>query len=169
MSDGLDRLWAGWRHAYVSGEDSSPAPNGCVLCGVIAPGIADEISNVIWRGGACVAVLNAYPYTSGHLMVMPARHVGELEALEPPESAELWDGVRRAVVAVKAAYAPGGINVGLNLGRSAGAGLPGHLHAHVVPRWDGDTNFMTSTAGVRVLPEALPDTWAKVRAAWPVA
>jgi len=112
-------------------------------------------------------VLNAYPYTSGHLMVLPNRHVGDLEALEPGEAAELWDGVRRAVVAIKAAYRPGGINVGANLGRPAGAGIPGHLHFHALPRWDGDTNFMTTVAEVRVLPEPLDETWAKLREAWP--
>jgi ATP adenylyltransferase len=138
-----------------------------VLCRITAPGRDDAGAGVVWRGVGCAAVLNAYPYTSGHLMVLPTRHVGDLEALEPDESAELWEATRQAVAALNRAYRPGGINVGLNLGRAAGAGVPGHLHVHALPRWDGDTNFMTATAGVRVLPEALPDSWAKVRAAWP--
>jgi len=176
VTDGLERLWAGWRRAYVSagapvaGPPVSLGPGqveGCVLCRVIAPGRDEEEANVVWRGARCAAVLNAYPYTSGHLMVLPTRHVGELEALEPDESAELWDGTRQAVAALKAAYGPDGINVGMNLGRAAGAGVPGHLHIHALPRWDGDTNFMTSIAGTRVLPEALPDSWAEVRRAWP--
>jgi ATP adenylyltransferase len=121
----------------------------------------------LWRGQWCAAVLNAYPYTSGHLMVMPVRHVGEIEDLDDDEMTELWAGVRDAVLALKAAYRPDGINVGLNLGRSAGAGVPGHLHVHALPRWDGDTNFMTTVAGARVMPETLADSQAKVGAAWP--
>jgi ATP adenylyltransferase len=139
-----------------------------VLCHVTGPG--DEREHyVVWRGAAWAAVLNAYPYTSGHLMVAPNRHVGDLEELSGDETSALWGGVTLAVRAVKAAYHPDGVNVGLNLGRAAGAGVPGHLHVHVLPRWDGDTNFMTAVAEVRVMPEALPDTWAKLRAAWPAA
>ena len=184
MTDGLGRLWAGWRNAYVTAADEGGAGSadpledvgvaigegqvaGCVLCRLTAPGAPDRAANVVWRGKRCAAVLNAYPYTSGHLMVLPVRHVADLEALEPAEASELWAGVTDAVVAIKAAYRPSGVNVGLNLGRSAGAGVPGHLHVHALPRWDGDTNFMTTTAGVRVLPEALPDSWDKLRAAWP--
>ena len=99
-------------------------------------------------------------------MVLPIRHVRDLEELEPEEATELWRGVRDAVAAVKAAYQPEGLNLGLNLGRAAGAGIPAHLHVHIVPRWIGDTNFMTSIAEVRVLPETLSDSWAKLRAAW---
>jgi ATP adenylyltransferase len=157
------RLWAGWRSAYV--ESAAGQPDGCVLCAITGSGADD--ADVIWRGTTCAAVLNAYPYTSGHLMVMPTRHVGELELLTAEETAELWAAVTDAVVALKAAYRPGGINVGANLGRAAGAGVPGHLHIHALPRWDGDTNFMTSVAETRVLPEALPDSLAKLRAAWP--
>ena len=138
-----------------------------MLCRLVAPDVPDREGHVLWRGRRAAAVLNAYPYTSGHLMVLPTRHVGDLEDLEPDEAAELWDGVRRAVVALKTAYRPGGINLGANLGRAAGAGVPGHLHLHALPRWEGDTNFMTAVADVRVLPEALDDTWAKLRAAWP--
>lgn len=161
MSDGLDRLWAGWRSAYIA-STTAGEPDGCVLCRVTAPD-----APALWRGSTCVAILNAYPYTSGHLMVMPTRHVGELEALTDEETRELWAAVRDATLALKAAYKPGGINIGMNLGRSAGAGVPGHLHAHALPRWDGDTNFMTTVAATRVLPESLDDTFAKLRAAWP--
>jgi ATP adenylyltransferase len=121
----------------------------------------------VWRGRWCFAILNAFPYTNGHLLVMPYREVGELEDLRPEEHAELWAGATSAVVALKAAYRPDGVNLGMNLGRSAGAGVPTHLHIHVLPRWNGDTNFMTSVAEVRVLPEALSASAAKVRAAWP--
>jgi ATP adenylyltransferase len=113
-----------------------------------------------------VAMLNAYPYSSGHLLVMPRRHVRELEDLTGDEAMALWQAVHRSAAALKAAYQPEGLNLGVNLGRAAGAGIPAHLHVHVVPRWIGDTNFMTTAAGVRVLPEALAVTWQRVRAAW---
>jgi len=172
VSSRLGHLWAGWRSAYISQATAEAAnrdagPEACVLCSLIEPGHDDRERRVVWRGALVVALLNAYPYTSGHLMVLPARHVGELEDLEPAESAELWDGVRRAVVALKAAYHPGGVNLGANLGRAAGAGIPGHLHLHALPRWDGDTSFITSVAETRVLPESLDETWEKLRRAWP--
>ncbi len=165
----LEHLWAGWRSAYVTEVAAVPTTggDGCVLCRLSDPGLDDADVGVVWRGRRCAAVLNAYPYTSGHLMVMPTRHVADPDGLGDDEWAELWVGVRQAVAALTAAYRPGGINVGMNLGRPAGAGVPGHLHVHALPRWDGDTNFMTATAGVRVLPEPLPDSWAKLRAAWP--
>ncbi len=157
----LERLWAGWRSEYVSGVDEA---EGCVLCRVLE---ADKY--VVWRGEHCGAVLNAYPYTSGHLMVMPVRHVGEIEELTGDEAAELWSGVRDAVVALKAAYSPHGLNLGANLGRVAGAGVPGHFHVHALPRWGGDTNFMTSVAEARVVPETLSVTYDKLRSAWPAS
>jgi ATP adenylyltransferase len=113
------------------------------------------------------AMLNIYPYTSGHTMVMPKRPVGSLADLTNDEHAELWSMVRDAVAAIEAAYGPGGINVGLNQGRAAGAGIPEHIHVHCVARWSGDTNFMTATAGARVLPEALVESWSKLREHWP--
>jgi ATP adenylyltransferase len=161
---GLERLWAGWRGAYVS--ESAGHDEGCLFCRILAAG-DDEQYHVVRRGDRSAVVLNAYPYTSGHVMVAPLRHVGELEELEADEAGELWGLVSQAVQALKAAYRPDGINVGLNLGRAAGAGVPGHLHAHVLPRWNGDTNFMTTVAEARVLPETLTDTWRKLRAAWP--
>jgi ATP adenylyltransferase len=163
----LGRLWAGWRGAYVSDAAGAPArQDECVFCRITAPG-NDEGNFVVWRGTRTAAVLNAYPYTTGHLMVVPLRHVGALEDLDVDEARELWAAVTDAVRALKAAYRPEGINVGLNLGRAAGAGVPGHLHVHALPRWDGDTNFMTSVAETRVLPETLSDSWAKVRDSWP--
>ncbi len=171
MSTGLGHLWAGWRSTYISqataaAERTQAGPAPCVLCGIVA-GHDDRQSMVVWRGAKAVAALNAYPYTSGHMMVLPTRHVAQLEDLEPDEAAEVWDGVRRAVVAIKAAYRPGGLNLGANLGRAAGAGVPDHVHFHALPRWEGDTSFMTSVAEARVLPEPLDETWSKLRAAWP--
>ena len=157
----LETLWAGWRSDYVSAGDPDDG-DGCVLCRVLEDG-----TSAVWRGERCAVVLNAYPYTSGHVMVMPIRHLADLEDLEPSEGAELWSAVADSVRALKEAYAPHGLNVGANLGRTAGAGLPGHLHLHVLPRWDGDTNFMTSVAGARVLPEPLDTTAERLRAAWP--
>jgi ATP adenylyltransferase len=180
----LDHLWAGWRSEFVSGpaveagsshavtSGAGAAPLGqsdCVFCSILASGLADEDVHIVWRhpGGRALALLNAYPYTSGHLMAMPVRHVAELEHLEPAESAALWETVERGVRALKAAYQPEGINIGANLGRAAGAGVPGHFHMHVLPRWVGDTNFMTSVADARVLPEPLCESASKLRAAWP--
>jgi ATP adenylyltransferase len=164
----LDRLWAGWRSEYIE-EVTGPRDRDCVFCAILSSGLADEQTHVVWRhpDGTTVALLNAYPYASGHLMVLPTRHVAEIEDLAPAEGAAIWAGVGDAVRALKAAYRPDGLNVGANLGRSAGAGVPGHFHLHVLPRWSGDTNFMTSVADTRVLPEALSATAAKVRAAWP--
>lgn len=165
----LDRLWAGWRTEYVSGAgDAGPGDDGCVFCRILVSGEPDDVTKVVWRGERVVALLNAYPYTSGHVMVMPARHVGELEELaDDGEGAEVWATVTAAVRALKSAYRPEGINVGANLGRAAGAGVPGHFHVHLLPRWNGDTNFMTTVAETRVLPESLDATWDKLRAAWP--
>jgi ATP adenylyltransferase len=164
----LERLWAGWRGEYVEGIASGDDQD-CVFCAILASGLADEESHVVWRHPAdlAAAILNAYPYTSGHLMVLPTRHVAELEDLDEAEGKAVWEGINEAVRALKAAYRPDGLNVGANLGRPAGAGVPGHFHVHVLPRWNGDTNFMTSVAGTRVLPEALPVSAAKVRSAWP--
>ncbi len=164
----LDRLWAGWRAAYIEGVATVPEPVGtsdCLFCGLIAADPEDAL--VIAQGEHVFAVMNAYPYTSGHLMVAPRRHGGTLSALEPDEASELMAMVQDATRALEAAYHPDGMNVGVNLGRAAGAGIPGHVHVHVVPRWNGDTNFMTATAETRVLPESLDVGWAKLRDAWP--
>jgi ATP adenylyltransferase len=183
---GLDRLWAGWRNAFVTGAAAGPgdasdagvagggAPEtseGCVFDAILASGLPDTETHILWRhpDGIAFAILNAYPYTSGHLMVMPVRHVGDLEQLTTDESAAVWEGLRSAVVAIKAAYRPDGLNLGVNLGRAAGAGVPSHFHVHVLPRWAGDSNFMTAVADTRVLPEALSDSDAKLRAAWPAS
>ncbi len=114
-----------------------------------------------------MTVLNAYPYAPGHLLVMPRRHVASLAELDADERSDLWTMVEDALSAIEAAYAPEGMNMGANLGPAAGAGIPRHVHVHAVPRWAGDTNFMTTVAGVRVLPESLPDTWAKLHRSWP--
>jgi ATP adenylyltransferase len=165
----MERLWAGWRSSYLesTGDQVTAGADGCVFCGLLASDRPDEETLVVWRSEAVAAILNAFPYGSGHVLVMPTRHLGDLAEVGGDERSALWDGVHDAVAAVTAAYRPGGVNVGANLGRAAGAGIPGHLHVHVLPRWDGDTNFMTSVAETRVLPEPLAETWRKLQAAWP--
>ncbi len=151
----LERLWAGWRSEYM---ETAGKQSDCVLCRVVEDG-----SQVVWTDGVHAAVLNAFPYTSGHLMVMPVEHLAEFEDVD---GAALWRVLTDAVAALRAAYGPDGLNVGVNIGRPAGAGVLGHLHVHVVPRWNGDANFMTTVAEARVLPEPLATTWRKLKDAW---
>jgi ATP adenylyltransferase len=173
----VERLWNGWREAYVTsggaaggvGTDDVESGRGSVFTRILQSGLPDVDTHIVHRGARCFAILNAFPYSVGHILVLPYREVADLEALEPDETTELWATVTDAVRAVKIAYAPQGINVGVNLGRPAGGSVSEHLHVHVVPRWTGDGNFMLATANTRTLPEALPDTAAKLRTAWPVA
>ncbi len=161
----LVRLWAGWRAPYlgtVTGD--APRADECLFC-QLAAADPDE-AFVVARDDHAFVVLNAYPYTSGHVMVAPLRHEGDLEALPADDATALMKLTQRATAAVKRAYSPDGVNIGVNLGAAAGAGVPGHLHVHVVPRWKADTNFMTTVAETRVLPESLLDTLTRVRAAW---
>ena len=172
-SPALARLWAGWRTTYitrVSDDDAEVRPDAdgrSLFERILASDLPDHESGVLHRGRRCFAVLNAFPYGSGHLMVLPNRAVADLGDLDAEEAAELWALVHRAVAAIRAAYRPDGVNVGLNLGVGAGAGVPDHLHVHCLPRWLGDTNFMTAVAETRVLPESLSVSWAKLRGAWP--
>lgn len=138
-----------------------------MFCRVLASDAPAEETYVVWRDDQVAVILNLYPYTSGHLLVMPARHVAEVEDLDLAEGAALWAATVDAVQALKDAYRPHGLNLGANLGRPAGAGIPAHFHLHCLPRWDGDTNFMTTVADTRVLPESLPESFARVRASWP--
>jgi ATP adenylyltransferase len=161
----LDRLWAGWRAPYLDEVTGDPRRDDeCLFCRLAAAD-PDE-AYVVARDERAFVLLNAYPYTSGHVMVAPLRHEGDLEALTPEEATALMRLTQRATAAVKRAYNPEGVNVGVNLGAAAGAGVPGHLHVHVVPRWNADTNFMTAIAETRVLPEPLPVTLEKLRDAW---
>lgn len=171
---GLDHLWAGWRSTYITSvteDDAVLAPDatGSLFERIRTSGLPDDETFIVHRGVTCFAILNAYPYTNGHLLVLPNRAAPELELLDADEHAELWSTVRDAVVAVKAAYRCDGVNVGMNLGRAGGAGVPDHLHVHVLPRWNGDTNFMTAVAETRVMPETLGSSWRKLVDAWPPA
>jgi ATP adenylyltransferase len=147
-------LWAPWRLEYVEG----PPPGGCIFCDKPSLG-ADRAALIVARWETCYAILNRFPYNNGHLMLAPFRHEAELSGLEPKERYELADKVALAGEALKRAFAPDGLNVGLNLGAAAGAGVAGHLHWHIVPRWHGDTNFMPVLADTKVIPQALEKTW----------
>jgi ATP adenylyltransferase len=164
----IEQLWAGWRREYVESSVEIPDGQGSIFTRILACGLPDTDTHVLWRGPHCFAILNAYPYTNGHLLVMPYREVSDLESLDRAEFTALWSGVQMAIEAIKATYRPDGLNVGMNLGRAAGAGVPTHLHVHVLPRWNGDTNTMTAVAGVRVMPETLASSASRLRSAWPV-
>ena len=167
----LEQLWNGWRSTYVTTAGAAggvhPDDRSSVFSRILRSGLSDEDAHIVHRGSLVFAIMNAFPYSVGHVLILPYREVPDLEDLTPDETAELWPAVTTAVRTVKAAMRPGGVNVGINLGEPAGGSVRQHLHVHVVPRWNGDANFMTSTANTRTLPEALPDTAAKLRAAWP--
>jgi len=168
----LDRLWNPWRNAYVTSGASSEYLRGdpaeSVFSRILASGLPDEETHIVWRGRYCFAILNAFPYTSGHVMVLPYRQIADLDALDQDETLELWAAVTKVTQAIKTAYQPDGLNVGINLGRAAGGSISEHLHVHALPRWIGDGNFMTAIAETRTLPEALSVSATKIRAAWPV-
>jgi ATP adenylyltransferase len=154
----MERLWAPWRSAYVTSSGASSTE--CIFCRTSE---SDRPELVIVRGRVCFVVLNLYPYNNGHLMVVPNRHAPNLAMLSEDEQTELMRLTRHAEIALTEAYAPHGINVGINLGKAAGAGVLDHLHVHLVPRWNGDTNFMTAIGETRVLPEDLNASAAKLR------
>jgi ATP adenylyltransferase len=159
----MHRLWAPWRQAYVTG--AAGGGEACFLCS--APGAGDDARHgILWRWRRWYAILNAYPYTNGHLMLALGRHHEGFAGLEPGEAAELAPALAHCEAAIRAAYLPHGLNIGVNLGRAAGAGAVGHLHVHVVPRWNGDTNFMTAVAETRVLPEGLESSREKLQRAF---
>jgi ATP adenylyltransferase len=157
----MDRLWTPWRLNYVT-EASTPAA-GCIFCDATAKGEDEPL--VVHAGDRVFVILNKFPYNNGHLMIVPKRHVGRLADLAPEEMLELGQLAQAAEAALADVYRPHGFNMGINLGRPAGAGVPDHLHLHMVPRWDGDTNFMAVVGETRVLPEELPETARRVRAA----
>jgi ATP adenylyltransferase len=189
----MERLWTPWRYEYVSRAEDSSRPgvpealsawpgfgggdNGCVFCNMIAaadhaiaggmaPDEADRAAHLLVRGRSCFLCLNAFPYSTGHILIVPYAHVDSLAALPGEDAAEMMALAQRVESVLRSVYRPGGMNFGLNLGEAGGAGIAGHIHMHALPRWIGDTNFMTVTADTRVLPEALDTTWAKIRSAW---
>jgi ATP adenylyltransferase len=156
------QLWAPWRLEYIGSADEQ---EGCIFCRALEQ--PDEDGLVVYRGERSFALLNRFPYASGHLMIAPTRHVGELTELADDEVLEVHRSAGRALGALAETYGPQGYNLGWNLGRIAGAGVTDHVHLHVVPRWAGDTNFMPVLADVKVLPEHLSDARAKLAAVWP--
>jgi ATP adenylyltransferase len=158
----VDRLYSPWRLSYVTSADKPRT--GCIFCDAADAALQAEL--VVDRGQSAFVILNLYPYNSGHVMVVPNRHVATLGELDRAELAELMLLVQRAERALTDVYAPQGLNVGINIGKAAGAGMADHLHVHVVPRWAGDTNFMSTVGDVRVLPEEVPVSASRLRAAF---
>ena len=155
-------LWAPWRIGYVQGLAEK---SDCFICDYLKRPDDDAQNLVLWRSSHCVMLLNRFPYNNGHLLIAPTAHKADLQELTDAEMLELMQMVARAQQTLTKAIKPQGFNVGLNLGRCAGAGLPGHLHFHIVPRWEGDTNFMAITGEVRVIPQALADSYQLLRTA----
>jgi ATP adenylyltransferase len=157
----VDRLWTPWRMAYIKGDERH---SSCIFCDFPSQGERnDEANLIVARGELCFVILNKFPYNTGHVMVAPFRHTGEWETLTPEELAEMGRWSQRIIEALKTTMGPQGFNVGVNQGIPAGAGIADHVHLHVVPRWGGDTNFMTTVGDTKVLPEALDTTYGKLK------
>ena len=154
----MERLWAPWRMSYILGEKVSR----CIFC-TSAAASDDQESLVLYRDSNCFIMMNRFPYNNGHLMVAPLRHVGNLEELEDAEGLELMQLLRLSIVVMRAELGPEGFNIGCNLGHTAGAGIVDHVHLHVVPRWNGDTNFMPVLSETKIINEALGQTYAKLK------
>jgi ATP adenylyltransferase len=157
----MDYLWTPWRFQYMAQVTSSKQPD-CIFCDAVASD-RDEESLIVRRGKKMFVILNRYPYTSGHVMVVPYAHVAELNLCDPDGLLEMMELAQRVETAFRTNYKPDGMNLGMNLGRAAGAGVAGHLHLHMLPRWIGDSNFMTVTGETRVHPEELKTTYEKLR------
>lgn len=157
----MERLWSPWRMEYIVSRKG----NGCVFCDKTSDN-DDESNYIVHRGEKCYVMLNLYPYNNGHLLVSPYRHVPSTEQLEEDELIEVMFLVNRSLRALRQAMYPDGFNMGINIGKAAGAGIEGHVHIHVVPRWQGDTNFMPICSQARVIPELLDETYQKLKAAW---
>ena len=161
MEKTLNHLWSPWRMTYIQNDRKE----GCVFCNAL--GEQDGADNlVVYRGQMAFVILNRYPYTSGHLMIVPNKHTASLQELTPETLSELMGLAAKSIQILDDEYHPQGYNLGMNLGEVAGAGIVDHLHMHIVPRWGGDTNFMSTTAATRVLPEALEDTYLRIVKAW---
>ncbi|MDX6272708.1 MAG: adenylyltransferase [Acidobacteriota bacterium] len=165
----MDRLWTPWRYQYITNDtgeksgDDEQSSTSCIFCTLPRQDSAhDERNYILHRARHNFIVLNLYPYTSGHLLIIPYEHTSELDAVAKAATDELMDLAKRAQTLLREAYRPDGFNLGMNLGRAAGAGVAAHIHLHVMPRWTGDANFMTTVGETRVLPEDLPTTYNKL-------
>ncbi len=160
----MERLWSPWRYAYIAaGASADASPQGCVFCSIKADPRNDETNFVLYRAKFNFVVLNIHPYITGHLLIVPYEHVANLDAASKETTDELMDLTKRSQTALQEAYTPAGYNIGMNLGSAAGAGIVGHIHTHIMPRWVGDTNFMSTIGQTRVLPEDLTTTYQKLR------
>jgi len=157
----MDYLWTPWRYAYVS---SAGKTSGCVFCDAVNDG-DDSKSGIVYRGKSCFVILNAYPYTPGHVMVVPYAHLDELQKLSAEAAHEMMDLSQRMESVLRELYHPDGINLGMNIGKAAGAGIAGHIHMHVLPRWVADANFLSVVGETRILPETLDVTWKRISGA----
>lgn len=158
----MENLWSPWRMKYVTDNEK---PGECIFCSY--PKMDDGVENlIVHRGESAFVILNRYPYTSGHAMVVPFQHVASIEELTPAIRAELMEMVNETLSVLRKVYQPDGFNVGINMGSAAGAGIAEHAHVHIVPRWGGDTNFMSTTGETRVIPEDLRVTYERISAAW---
>ncbi len=158
----MENLWSPWRMKYVTDNEK---PGECIFCSY--PKMKDGVENlIVHRGESAYVILNRYPYTSGHAMVVPFQHVASIEELTPVVRAELMEMVNETLGVLRKVYQPDGFNVGINMGSAAGAGIAEHAHVHIVPRWGGDTNFMSTTGETRVIPEDLRETYERISAAW---
>jgi len=161
----VDRLWSPWRAKYIASGVDAESPT-CVFC-EIGRDTENDLSNyVVFRGQLNFVALNLFPYITGHLLVIPYGHLGEFDSASKDVTDEMMDLTKRSQAALREVYKPAGFNMGMNLGAAAGAGIVDHIHIHILPRWSGDTNFMTTVAETRVLPESLADTYAKLRTAF---
>lgn len=159
----MKRLFSPWRMKYI--QNTKSKDEGCIFCDALKKH-DNEVNLVIARGTTSFALLNLFPYTSGHMMVAPFDHKTNLDELTPQSRGEMMELVSLCIVVLKKVYNPQAFNVGANIGEAAGAGVPGHVHLHIVPRWAGDTNFMSTVGEVRVLPESIDQTYSRIRAAW---
>jgi ATP adenylyltransferase len=155
----MKRIWASWRMKYISSADKQP---GCAFCEALKKEDSEE-NLIVHRGKNSLIILNKYPYTSGHLMVAPLAHVANIEELDAETGNEIFQLITRSTTTLKKIYRPEGFNIGANLGQAAGAGIPGHLHFHIVPRWNGDTNYMSTIGEIRVIPEDIPVTYKRIK------
>lgn len=161
----MQRLFSPWRMPYIGRDKAAEKAKGCVFC--LAAEQPDSPDNlIVHRGKLAFVIVNRFPYTSGHLMVLPFQHAAKLEELDVDTRSEMMELMNEAVNVLTRIYHPGGYNLGANLGEAAGAGIEEHLHLHVMPRWFGDTNFMSTVGETRILPETLEETWQRVRSAW---
>jgi ATP adenylyltransferase len=157
----MDYIWSPWRYAYITGASGKAESGGCIFCEKLKE-TDDKKSLIVYRGKHCFIILNAFPYTSGHVMIVPNAHVDELQKLDATAASEMMALTQRMESVLRDLYRPDGINVGMNIGAAAGAGIAGHIHMHVLPRWIADANFMSVIGETRVLPEALEVSWERI-------